>query len=41
VPQEPVSDQVEENHEAVGQFEDVVVETQVPDFVLNEMVSAL
>nr|GMD34694.1 transposase, MuDR [Ipomoea batatas] len=29
--------EVEENHEAVGQFKDVVVETQVPDFVLNEM----
>ncbi|XP_031108205.1 uncharacterized protein LOC116012700 [Ipomoea triloba] len=37
VPQQPVSDQVEENNEVVGQFEDVVVETQVPDFVLNEM----
>nr|GMD47211.1 uncharacterized protein LOC109150412 [Ipomoea batatas] len=37
VPQQPVSHQVEENHEVQGQFEDVVVETQVPDFVLNEM----
>nr|GMD87292.1 uncharacterized protein LOC109183393 [Ipomoea batatas] len=37
VPQQTVSDQVEENHEVQGQFEDVVVETQVPDFVLNEM----
>nr|GMD42540.1 uncharacterized protein LOC109168401 [Ipomoea batatas] len=37
VPQQPVSHQVEETHEVQGQFEDVVVETQVPDFVLNEM----
>nr|GMD95392.1 uncharacterized protein LOC109172155 [Ipomoea batatas] len=37
VPQQTVSDQVKENHEVQGQFEDVVVETQVPDFVLNEM----
>nr|GLL17344.1 uncharacterized protein LOC109183393 [Ipomoea trifida] len=36
VPQQPQS-QVEENHEAQGQFQDVEVETQVPDFVLNEM----
>nr|GLL49578.1 uncharacterized protein LOC109150412 [Ipomoea trifida] len=35
--QQTVSDQVKENHEVQGQFEDVVVETQVPDFVLNEM----
>ncbi|XP_031105233.1 uncharacterized protein LOC116010107 [Ipomoea triloba] len=36
VPQQPQS-QVEENHEVQGQFEDVEVQTQVPDFVLNEM----
>nr|GMD06320.1 Zinc knuckle family protein [Ipomoea batatas] len=36
VPQQPQS-QVEENHEVQGQFQDVEVETQVPDFVLNEM----
>lgn len=36
MPQQPQS-QVEENHEVQGQFQDVEVETQVPDFVLNEM----